>query len=69
MAQGLSNKEVARQLGLSSATVRKHPERICRKPGVSGRAAAVTRMLEPEGGEGHRPEGAARGPTRGQGAT
>jgi len=49
VARGLSNKEVARELELSQATVRKHLERIYRKLEVRGRAAAVARILEQEG--------------------
>jgi DNA-binding CsgD family transcriptional regulator len=52
VARGLSNKEVARELELSQATVRKHLERIYRKLEVRGRAAAVARILEQEGIEG-----------------
>ncbi|HXG41379.1 MAG TPA: response regulator transcription factor [Dehalococcoidia bacterium] len=54
LAQGLSNKEIAQQLSLSEATVRKHLERIYRKLAVPGRAAAVARYLQ-EGQGGGRP--------------
>ncbi len=51
VARGLSNKEVAQELRLSQATVRKHLERIYRKLRVSGRAAAVARVLDNTGAE------------------
>ncbi|WP_374334262.1 response regulator transcription factor [Leeia sp.] len=35
LAQGLSNKEVARQLGISDQTVRKHRENLLRKLGLN----------------------------------
>ena len=39
VARGLSNKEVARELGLSSGTVKLHLHRIFQKLGVKGRSS------------------------------
>jgi len=46
VADGLSNNEVGANLYISSQTVKTHLERIGRKLGVSGRAAAVKRGIE-----------------------
>jgi HD-GYP domain-containing protein (c-di-GMP phosphodiesterase class II) len=46
LAQGLPNKGIARQLGISPKTVGNHVERIYTKLGVSNRAAAAMRAME-----------------------
>lgn len=46
LAAGLSTEEVARQMFVSPATVRKHIENIFARLGVSTRAAAVARGLD-----------------------
>jgi LuxR family maltose regulon positive regulatory protein len=46
VADGMSNNEVAAKLYISGQTVKTHMERIGRKFGVSGRAAAVKRGME-----------------------
>ena len=46
VADGLSNNEVGANLYISSQTVKTHMERIGKKLGVSGRAAAVKRGIE-----------------------
>ena len=43
VATGASNTQIARTLGLSDATVRKHLENTYRKLGVTNRRAAVRR--------------------------
>ena len=45
LAQGLPNKGIARQLGISPKTVGNHVERIYDKLGVSSRAAAAMRAM------------------------
>src|SRR5205809_4986305 len=45
IAAGLTDKEIARQLGVSYRTVRTHLERIYEATGASGRTAAVTAWL------------------------
>jgi DNA-binding NarL/FixJ family response regulator len=52
VSHGLSNKEIARALGISQHTVKFHLESLMRKLGVSSRAEAVSksmrqRMLQP----------------------
>jgi DNA-binding CsgD family transcriptional regulator len=52
ISNGLTNKEVARELGISRHTVKFHVESLMRKLGVSSRAEAVSksmrlRLLEP----------------------
>jgi DNA-binding NarL/FixJ family response regulator len=52
VSNGLTNKEVARELGISRHTVKFHVESLMRKLGVSSRAEAVSksmrlRLLEP----------------------
>src|SRR6476469_904915 len=42
IAAGLTNRQIARQLGLSEHTVRKHVENILQRLQVSSRTAAVT---------------------------
>ncbi len=46
LAQGLPNKGIARQLGISPKTVGNHVERIYTKLGVTNRAAATMRAME-----------------------
>ena len=46
MAQGQSNKDIAKQLHISTATVKTHLIHIYDKLGVSDRTAAVTTALE-----------------------
>jgi DNA-binding CsgD family transcriptional regulator len=45
VAAGRTNSQIARQLGISEATVRTHLEHIYGKLGVSSRTAAVTRAF------------------------
>jgi DNA-binding CsgD family transcriptional regulator len=45
LAAGHTNGQIARRLGISEATVRKHLEHIYRKLQVTSRAAAITRAL------------------------
>jgi DNA-binding NarL/FixJ family response regulator len=45
VATGLTNRQVARQLGVSEHTVRKHVENIFGRLQVSSRTAAVTRAF------------------------
>jgi len=46
LAQGLANKELARRLLVSEATVKSHLAQIYRKLGVDNRAAAVATAIE-----------------------
>jgi DNA-binding NarL/FixJ family response regulator len=46
LAQGLANKELARRLLVSEATVKSHLAHIYRKLGVDNRAAAVATAIE-----------------------
>ena len=48
---GLSNKAIARQLGISLHTVKFHIESLFRKLGVRTRAEAVAKGLERRAGE------------------
>lgn len=50
VAQGLTNKEIARQLGLSPATVKAHVERIIAKLGVADRTQAAVLVARAQGG-------------------
>ena len=45
LAEGLTNGQIARRLGLSEGTIRTHLESLYRRLGVSSRAAAVTRAF------------------------
>jgi DNA-binding CsgD family transcriptional regulator len=49
LAAGHTNTQIARQLGVSEGTVRKHLENIYRRLQVSSRAAAITRTFTPSG--------------------
>ena len=42
VARGSSNKEVARQLGLSEGTMKLHVHKIIQKLGVKSRSEAIT---------------------------
>lgn len=46
IAQGVSNKRIARELGVGEATVKSHLLRVYEKLGVQGRTAAVLRAME-----------------------
>jgi DNA-binding NarL/FixJ family response regulator len=46
VAQGLSNKEIARNLGISPGTAKVHVERIISKMGVADRTQAAVRAVE-----------------------
>jgi HD-GYP domain-containing protein (c-di-GMP phosphodiesterase class II) len=46
LAQGLPNKAIAQQLGISAKTVGNHIERVYTKLGVSNRAAAAMRAMQ-----------------------
>ena len=48
VTRGLSNREIAEQVGLSAYTVRNRLARVMRKLGVNSRAAAATKALELE---------------------
>lgn len=49
LSQGLSNKEIARQMGLEETTIKLHVKRLISKLGVSNRTqvavAAIGRQL------------------------
>jgi len=45
VARGLSNKEVARHLGISDGTVKLHMNKIIKKLGVKSRYEAMTMIL------------------------
>jgi DNA-binding NarL/FixJ family response regulator len=45
VATGASNTQIARDLGLSEATVRKHLENVFVRLGVQSRTEAVARVL------------------------
>ena len=45
VAEGLTNQQIARRLGLSPHTVKKHLELIARRLGTANRAAASTRWM------------------------
>jgi DNA-binding NarL/FixJ family response regulator len=46
LTQGLSNKAIAVQLGISPKTVGNHIERVYTKLGVSNRAAAAMQAMQ-----------------------
>jgi DNA-binding NarL/FixJ family response regulator len=46
IARGLEDKEIARQLGVSVATVRTHLQRLYRNIGVHNRSVATVKWLE-----------------------
>jgi DNA-binding NarL/FixJ family response regulator len=46
VAEGLTNRQISRRLGVSEGTVRKHLENIYARLQVSSRAAAVTRAFQ-----------------------
>jgi DNA-binding NarL/FixJ family response regulator len=46
VAEGLTNGQISRRLGVSEGTVRKHLENIYARLQVSSRAAAVTRAFQ-----------------------
>jgi DNA-binding CsgD family transcriptional regulator len=48
VAAGHTNEQIARRLGISAGTVRKHLETIFMRLGVSSRTAAVTRAFPPQ---------------------
>ena len=48
VAAGYRNREIARRLCVSEATVRKHLENIFSRLGVSSRTAAVARVADPD---------------------
>jgi two-component system nitrate/nitrite response regulator NarL len=45
MCQGLSNKEIARQLGLSESTIKTHVSAILRELGTNSRAKAIAKSI------------------------
>jgi len=50
VAEGCTNRQVSRRLGLSEATVRTHLENIFARLGVNSRTAAVARLNLPQAG-------------------
>jgi DNA-binding CsgD family transcriptional regulator len=48
LAEGHTNGQIARRLGVSEGTIRTHLENIYRRLGVTSRTAAVTRALGPD---------------------
>ena len=46
LAEGLSNKRAARELGVSESTVKFHVQAVYSKLGVQSRAGAVTRGVQ-----------------------
>lgn len=45
LCYGLSNKQIARRMGISAYTVKDHIERLCRRLGAHNRTELVQRML------------------------
>lgn len=52
VAEGLTNKEIARELGISPATVKVHVERLIGKLGVADRTQAAVLAVRMRAGEG-----------------
>jgi two-component system, NarL family, nitrate/nitrite response regulator NarL len=50
IVRGLSNKEVARELGLSDGTVKLHVHRILQKTGVRNRYSLIIQMRARDAG-------------------
>jgi DNA-binding NarL/FixJ family response regulator len=48
LGQGLSNRQIARRLGMSEATVKSHLYAAYRKLGVSSRSEAILELLKQE---------------------
>jgi DNA-binding NarL/FixJ family response regulator len=61
VADGCTNAQIARRLGIAEGTVRKHLENIYRRLGVSSRTAAITRATEGPLRDGARPPAGAGG--------
>lgn len=53
-AQGMSNKQIARQLGISPETVKSHLQEAFQRRGVNGRMALLAAMQNDDGGSGTR---------------
>lgn len=53
VADGLTNRQVAKQLGLSEGTVRRHLENSFERLGVRSRAAAAAHIVRARSGAGH----------------
>ena len=53
VADGLTNRQIAKQLGLSEGTVRRHLENSFERLGVRSRAAAAAHVVRTRGGAGH----------------
>ena len=51
-AQGMSNKQIARQLGISPETVKSHLQEAFQRRGVSGRMALLATLQKESGGSG-----------------
>jgi DNA-binding NarL/FixJ family response regulator len=49
LAQGLANKQIAAELGISTATVKDHVHHILRKTGLQNRAAVVAALMQSSG--------------------
>jgi len=49
LAQGLSNREIAKRLGISINTVNKHVQQIFTKLNVRNRVQAATKAIELDG--------------------
>jgi len=51
LAQGYTNKEIARQLGITEQTVKEHIQRLMRKTKTATRTGMLARLLESNGEE------------------